>query len=152
MYVPAVPEKNINIVMERSNNRLPVAVGLILQQDKVLLAQKSSLYYEFPGGKVEQNEEVGAALIRELQEEIGIVVLSYQPFMEIKHNYVDKKVHLFVHKILQYQGVPLGLENQTLHWVKISHLLQYKLLEANYSIAHALIKQTGDQAVLFHRY
>ena len=66
-----------------------VAVGVIFDnKGSVLLAKRAKHQHqgdlwEFPGGKVEKNEDAKQALVRELNEELGIIVTSSKPFLEI---------------------------------------------------------------------
>ena len=76
-----------------------VAVGLVLDNDRVFVAQRDQNahqggLWEFPGGKVDAGETVEAALSRELNEELGIFVDYAEPVMQIKHDYTDKIVLL----------------------------------------------------------
>ena len=71
-------------------NHIKVAVGILINAKKeVFIAQRSSkgkypLKWEFPGGKVERNESFEQAVIRELQEELGIIV--QRPLVEFHGN------------------------------------------------------------------
>ena len=73
-----------------------VAVGVILNHHHQVLLAKRAVHqhqgglWEFPGGKVELGESVCDALLRELKEELGIVVTSSHPLIEVKHSYKDK--------------------------------------------------------------
>ncbi|MGL5741622.1 MAG: NUDIX domain-containing protein [Legionella sp.] len=64
--------------------KLTVAVSVILDAQQRILITQRPLHvphggcWEFPGGKVEQYELAHAALIREIQEEVGLEVHEYQ--------------------------------------------------------------------------
>lgn len=73
--------------------RIHVAVGIILNANgQILLAKRPEHLHqggkwEFPGGKVELNETVTQALIRELKEEVALNVHSSEPFMALSYDY-----------------------------------------------------------------
>ncbi len=100
-----------------------VAVGIISDAaGAVLLSQRSDHVHqggrwEFPGGKVEADESVEAALRRELREELGIVVQAAEPLLQVHHAYPDKTVLLDVWRVTAYHGEPQGREGQPLAWV-----------------------------------
>jgi 8-oxo-dGTP diphosphatase len=121
-----------------------VAVGVIKRDHKIFVAKRHSDQHqggkwEFPGGKVEQGETVTQALIRELKEEVGIDVHSSQPFLEIKHDYPDKSVHLDIHLVEDFSGEPAHLEGQTTLWVSINELNNYDFPQANQVIIEKLM-------------
>lgn len=94
--------------------------------------------WEFPGGKVEQGESVDNALIREIKEELSLVINYSRPLIKITHCYPDKKVCLHVRKILSFDGIAVGAEGQQVRWVPTDQLSQYDFPEANISIVKAL--------------
>ena len=56
--------------------RRPSARGIILQEDKIALVySEREGYYKFPGGGIHENENPETALIREVREETGLVVI-----------------------------------------------------------------------------
>jgi len=125
--------------------RIHVAVGIIYNsyKDKILITKRTSDQHlaglwEFPGGKVEKNEDVVSALSRELYEELGIVVKRAEKFTTISYDYPDKKVLLDVWKVNEWSGEPLGRENQELIWLKVGDLGSYKFPEANRHIVQSL--------------
>lgn len=131
-----------------------VAVAAIINaQGQVLLARRPEHVHqgglwEFPGGKLEPGENSKTALIRELDEELGLVVKQLRPLIQIRHDYVDKSVRLHVWLINAFSGLPvldqqhalplLGREGQPLCWVKPESLVDYALPAANRAIVQAL--------------
>ncbi len=124
--------------------RIHVAVGVIVQQGKILLAKRASHQHqgglwEFPGGKVENGESAQNALSRELNEELAITVLSSQPLIEIVHDYSDKQVKLDVWWVGQFSGVPKGVEGQPLEWATRETITSFQFPEANVEIVEAIL-------------
>jgi 8-oxo-dGTP diphosphatase len=106
---------------------------------RVLIAQRpagKSLAgcWEFPGGKIEANEEEGDALRRELLEELGIHARALRPVFELTHEYPERHVALSVWAVDQYTGVPAGLENQQLRWERPAALRSIGMLPADLPI------------------
>ena len=95
-------------------------------------------YWEFPGGKVERGETVSHALHREINEELGLLVVDHRPLIKIIHHYPDRSVLLDVHRVTQYSGVAEGLEGQQLAWAGVGELAQYALLPADRPIVTTL--------------
>ncbi len=125
-----------------------VAVGVLIDDaGRILITRRADDahqggLWEFPGGKVEAQESVTEALIRELVEELGVTVHASLPLMEIRHDYGDKQVLLDIHQVRDWQGEPRGLEGQPLAWVAVSGLAQYEFPEANKPIIARLLQ--GD--------
>lgn len=128
-------------------NPVHVAVGVILDsQGRVLITRRAPQahqgdLWEFPGGKVEAGESLGAALTRELREELGIVIGRTTPLLEIHHDYGDKAVLLDVHTVWEYSGEARPLEAQPMAWVKANELVDYAFPAANLPIVAALREQ-----------
>ena len=122
-----------------------VAVGVVFNdKGEVLIAKRQPHKHqggcwEFPGGKVELSETIPHALKRELQEEIGIVVLESSPWLEIAHDYGFKQVYLNVYKVTAFEGEPQSCEGQPIQWVHPQDLLQLPIPEANRSIIWSLL-------------
>lgn len=94
--------------------------------------------WEFPGGKVEPDETIAQALKRELLEEVGIVVTSHSPLIDVCYDYPDKKVQLCVHQVIEFEGQAIGLENQLLQWVAMTELKERRVPLANEAIVEHL--------------
>ena len=97
--------------------------------------------WEFPGGKVEDHEVPYQGLLRELKEELDIVVTKAMPLMQITHDYPDKKVSLDIWTVTEFDGLPLGLEGQEVRWVRLKDLPSFKFPAANQPILARLCHQ-----------
>jgi len=121
-----------------------VAVAVIINQNnEVLLALRPDHVHqgglwEFPGGKLEVNENVYDALLRESKEELGIQIEQAEQYLKIQHDYSDKSVLLDVWKVNQFSGVPHGMEGQAIKWHPVRDLNPKHFPEANMPIIHAL--------------
>ncbi len=127
------------------DTRIHVAVGVIYNSDKnkVLITKRTAKQHlaglwEFPGGKVEQNEDVVSALQRELYEELGITVVEAKQLTTVSYNYPNKKVLLDVWKVHKWNGEAESKENQEIAWPKVTELNSYKFPEANKHIIQTL--------------
>ena len=117
---------------------LVAAVALIDQDGRVLLAQRPkgksmAGLWEFPGGKVETGETPEAALIRELQEELGINTWKscLAPLTFASHAYDDFHLLMPLFACRKWEGVPRPQENQTLKWVRKQDLRAYEMPAAD---------------------
>ncbi len=121
-----------------------VVVGVIINnKSEVLIAKRASHQHqgdkwEFPGGKVENDETATEALKRELKEELGIEIQPADHLINISHKYADKTVCLAVYEVRNWQGEPEGREGQPIRWVDKTSLHQYEFPAANAEILSAL--------------
>jgi len=111
------------------------AVVGILRDDsgQILIAKRQDHqfmagFWELPGGKVESNESEQQAIIRELREELGIVVTDLSIHQTMVYHYTDRIVELSIYTINQYQHIPKGIEGQEIAWVDVNQLHKHKLL------------------------
>ena len=123
---------------------LHVAVAAIVNADEeVLVALRPDHVHqgglwEFPGGKLQDGEDIFHGLKRELNEELGIDVRAAHPLIQVRHDYEDRSVLLDVWCVEDYRGVPQGMEGQPIRWCKISELKPQTFPEANHAIIKAL--------------
>ena len=72
--------------------------------------------WEFPGGKLDPDEDARAALERELREEIGVEVLDARPLIRFPCAYPDRRVFLDAFEVTRWRGRPRGREGQAVEW------------------------------------
>lgn len=114
------------------------AVALIDVDGRVLLAQRPpgksmAGLWEFPGGKIEAGETPEAALIRELQEELGIDTWAscLAPLTFASHSYDDFHLMMPLFACRKWEGTPQAREGQVLKWVKPSEMRAYPMPAAD---------------------
>ncbi len=129
---------------------LVVAVALIDADGRILLSKRpegKSLagLWEFPGGKLEQGERPEAALIRELDEELGIKVEEpcLAPLTFASYAYPDFHLLMPLYVCRRWSGIATGQEGQTLKWVKPKDLRSYAMPPADEPLIPALIDILG---------
>jgi len=89
--------------------------------------------WEFPGGKIHEDESPEAALIRELQEELGIDVAEacLAPFTFASHRYEAFHLLMPLYVCRRWKGTPVAREGQTLAWVRPDRLGEYPMPPAD---------------------
>lgn len=114
------------------------AVALIDVDGRVLLAQRPegkamAGLWEFPGGKVEPGETPEVALIRELQEELGIDTWTscLVPLTFASHSYDDFHLLMPLFACRKWEGVAQPREGQALKWVRARDLVDYPMPPAD---------------------
>ena len=96
-------------------------------------------YWEFPGGKVEPGESLHQALVRELQEELGITVDRAWPWLSCTHTYPHASVRLKFFRVTSWQGDIAPIEHSGLVWTRIGEASSVApILPANAPILRAL--------------
>lgn len=129
-----------------------VCVALLNEQNHILLAQRPqgkdmAGLWEFPGGKLEQGETPEQALVRELNEELGITVQQENliPLTFTSHQY--KKFHLFMPLYIchKWLGGIRQKEHDNLSWVDINNITNYTLPEADKPLVDMLAQYIKKQ-------
>lgn len=125
---------------------LVVAVALIDADGRVLIARRPegkamAGLWEFPGGKVEPGETPEAALIRELGEELDIVVkpACLAPLTFASFSYTDFHLLMPLWVCRRWEGMVTPREGQTVKWVRPRDLRSYPMPEADVPLVPALI-------------
>ena len=117
---------------------LVVACAFIDADGRVLLAQRPegksmAGLWEFPGGKVEKGETPEATLIRECEEELGIVVREacLAPLTFASHRYPDFHLLMPLYVCRRWEGTMTAKEGQRLAWARPNRLRDYPMPPAD---------------------
>jgi 8-oxo-dGTP diphosphatase len=122
---------NVNLV-------LVAACALVDADGRLLIAQRPpgkpmAGLWEFPGGKVENHERPEDTLIRELREELGIIVneacLAPLTFASCTYPAFHLLMPLYVCR--RWEGIVTPLEDQNLAWVRPNRLRDYPMPPAD---------------------
>ena len=117
---------------------LVAACALVDADGRVLIAQRPvgrpmAGLWEFPGGKVEAGETPETTLIRELKEELGIVVneACLAPLTFASHAYADFHLLMPLYVCRRWEGIVAAQEGQKLAWVRPNRLRDYPMPPAD---------------------
>ena len=129
---------------------LVVAAALVDTDGRVLLAQRPEGkqlegLWEFPGGKVDAGERPEDALIRELGEELGVVVKAacLAPLTFASHSYDDFHLLMPLYVCRKWEGFVQPLDGQTLKWVRPKDMRAYPMPPADEPLIPHLVALLG---------
>ena len=126
---------------------MAVVAGAVLSTDegvpKVLLAKRAASAHqggkwEFPGGKMAAGESVVQALVRELDEEIGIRAKAWRRLIRFPYEYPEFKMDFEVFQVTAWDGTASGCEGQEVRWVPLPELRQWITPPASLPVIRAL--------------
>ncbi len=123
-----------------------VVAGLIFHRNRLLIAQRPvdrhlGGYWEFPGGKVENGEELIIALRRELKEELAIEVKVHGLMAEVTHTYPEKTVQISFFACSWSGGTIQLVDCAAIAWVTQSELGSFSFPEADRELLVKLSQQ-----------
>ena len=125
--------------MENYPTLFPVVAGLMLDtQGRILVQQRPegtamAGLWEFPGGKIEPGETPEAALIRELEEELGVSTKTacLAPLSFASYSYESFHLLMPLYVCRKWQGTPQPREHAALKWVRPQALRDYPMPPAD---------------------
>lgn len=120
-----------------------VAAVIINEYGEILIGKRAATgklpnCWEFPGGKIEENETKENALVREINEELGCEIEVGEELANTVHHYPDFSVEITFLKCKLINGTPKTFVHQQLVWVKSSELSNYQFAEANLVVLYKL--------------
>ncbi len=134
-----------------SSKLIHVVIAVIHDNETIVVAKRPDNVHkgglwEFPGGKLEAGESPDNALIRELEEELGITPVEYEPLIQIPYHYPEKSVLLDVWTVSRWHGELQGREGQRIQRVSLAGLSGLEFPEANRPVIRAC--QLADHYVI----
>lgn len=120
-----------------------VACALIKRGNEFLITQRSDkmshpLSWEFPGGKLNPGESPERGLIREIREELNVMIKVEQLLPSVTHDYGLQKIKLIPFICSIESGNLEPIEHKDLKWIKKSELNNYSMLAADLVIVDRL--------------
>ncbi|SRR5699024_10971244 len=124
---------------------IQVVCAIITNRDKFLICQRSSnmklpLKWEFPGGKIEENETNEEGLIREIYEELGLRINVNKALTSIKHNYPEFSIELIPYVSEIVSGNLKPIEHKEVRWITLEELNNFDWAAADIPIVEEVIK------------
>lgn len=114
-----------------------MVAGLIIRDNTILICQRAEgqampLKWEFPGGKVEPDEDFKVALRRELDEELGIDAVIGRKVVSIRHTYAGgNSIELHFYRVDLFEREIENRIFRDIRWVSRKELTTYDFLEAD---------------------
>ncbi|MFT5388336.1 MAG: A/G-specific adenine glycosylase [Candidatus Omnitrophota bacterium] len=132
-----IPETKKKVIKD-----IYASIAVIENKGKYFIQQRTgkgllSGLWEFPGGKIEGSETPERALIREVREEIDVVVEETEFLMKVKHYYTQFRVNLNVYAC-KVKSLPK--EDSTHKWVNLKKLTQFPMPSGSVKIVDKLLK------------
>ncbi len=120
-----------------------MAAGIVFREGLVLAVKRPqgkvlAGFWEFPGGKAEPGESVEKALIRELEEELGIIPTDFRLWTRVKKSYGHVNAHVHFYLIFRFEGIISPWENQEIAWIHPGKAIKTNFLEADQKILEKL--------------
>jgi len=129
------------------NEQKPILVvaGILQKGDSILICQRPrsdayGLQWEFPGGKVEDGEQLPTALRRELEEELAIQAEVGGEVLRLRHRYPDRYVGVVFFALKSYRGEIRNQVFEAIQWAPRAKLTEYNFLEADRDVVNRLVK------------
>lgn len=122
---------------------IEVVAGIIYKDDKFLIAQRNLTksqggLWEFPGGKLEENETYQEALKREIKEELNAEIEVGEYFDEHVHHYPEKDIKLVFYKAKLLSDDIELLEHEDAKWINAKKLENFEFAPADMAIVEKI--------------
>jgi len=142
-----VPENYPKIFKKKIKPHYNVVTGIFWRKNKFYIQKRSrdsmlGGLWEFPGGKVENNESLENALIRELQEETGSTPIIKKKIISIDHAYSHFSITLHCYHCIEKDSKIIPRNNS--NWISTDEIDKYSFPKANHKIFNFLNENGWD--------
>ncbi len=115
---------------------IEVVAAVIIREDRYMIARRApgkhlAGYWEFPGGKIEEDETPEHSLQREIQEEFGVHAEVGQYLGDNVHDYGEKIVRLMAYEVIVEEDIHQSTDHDQIEWVELSQMHDYPLAPAD---------------------
>ena len=129
----------------RPSPQYQIAVGVVFKKDQVLITQRKPQgllggLWEFPGGKIENGEKAEEACVREIKEEVNLVVKIDSHFSRVRHAYTHFKIVMDVFSCTYVSGRVKLNGPADYRWIKLDKIEDYPFPKANHKFFPQLKK------------
>jgi A/G-specific adenine glycosylase len=99
--------------------------------------------WEFPGGKLQEGEDLAQCLEREIREELGAEITVGDQVGVYKHAYTHFRVTLYAFNCRLVRGEPRPIQSAEVRWVNLAELSQYPMGKIDRQISQILVSSTS---------
>ena len=123
-----------------------VTAAILIHRNKILIARRKDNdplagKWEFPGGKIEQNETPEQCLTREMKEEFGIDVVVGEFFGESIYRYGPKTIQLLGYRVVWTAGKFSLNAHADYNWISLEQLQDYDFAPADINFVNKLLQE-----------
>ncbi|WP_305953362.1 (deoxy)nucleoside triphosphate pyrophosphohydrolase [Paenibacillus sp. P3E] len=143
--IPAAPGYIFTYSLKEGSSMIEVAAAIIHNAEgQILIARRregksQAGLWEFPGGKLEDGEEVPDCLRRELMEEMSIAILPYAAYGVNEHDYGGFKIRLIAWEAEFLEGQIRLSDHDAFRWVAANELDAFAFAPADIPFVHRLL-------------
>ena len=127
-------------------HEIRVVAGVIEREGMILVGQRRAgdrfqYKWEFPGGKVEPDDDPKEALARELREELGIEAVIGEEMARYEHQYPGKTAILLMFlRVSEFTGEPANHVFESIRWEERQKLREYDFLDGDVDFVRRLAR------------
>ena len=123
-----------------------MGAGLIIQNNKLLIGLRSESdngggLWEFPGGKIEIDESSENAVIRELSEELDIIVRKPKKIMQYLHRFKNLIYDISFFEVISFKGSIKKIVHDELEWADLDSIKNYNFISGDLLIIERLMNK-----------
>lgn len=124
---------------------IDVAAGLIWKNSQLLISKRKIQdsfggFWEFPGGKQKPDETLENCLIREIEEELDIVIKVVKRQLSLEQDFPLVAISLHLFDCQYFAGVPKAIECEEWRWISVSELAKFKFTALDRQAVKLLFK------------